>query len=70
MVDAEAAYREALQVDPALGEGHNNLAVVLMLTGRYDEADRGGKAAEEHGFQVSSQFKADLKKRKGGGVAD
>ncbi len=67
MVEAEAAYREALQVDPTLGEGHNNLAVVLMLTGRYDEADREVKAAEEHGFRVSSQFKADLKKRKGGG---
>lgn len=65
MADAEREYREALEVDPKLGEGHNNLAVVLMLTGRYDEADREVKAAEANGFSVSPQFKADLQKRRG-----
>lgn len=66
MADAEREYRAALEVDPKLGEGHNNLAVVLMLTGRYDEADREVRAAEENGFEVSPQFKADLRKRRGG----
>ncbi len=66
MADAEREYRAALDVDPKLGEGHNNLAVVLMLTSRYDEADREVRAAEENGFQVSPDFKADLRRRKGG----
>lgn len=66
MADAEREYRAALDTDPKLGEGHNNLAVVLMLTGRYDEAERAVRAAEENGFQVSPEFKADLRRRKGG----
>ncbi len=32
---------------PKLGEAHNNLAVVCLLTGRYPEADDEIKAAEE-----------------------
>lgn len=68
MADAEREYRAAVQVDPKLGEGHNNLAVVLMLTGRFDEAEREVKAAEESGFAVNPKFKADLKKGKGGGL--
>jgi tetratricopeptide (TPR) repeat protein len=66
MADAEREYRAAIEVDPALGEGHNNLAVVLMLTGRYADAEREVKAAEDNGFVVSPQFKADLRKRGGG----
>ena len=66
MVDAEREYRAAIEVDPTLGEGHNNLAVVLMLTGRYADAEREVKAAEDNGFVVSPQFKADLRKRGGG----
>lgn len=59
--DAEREYREALRVDPNLGEGHNNLAVVCMQTGRLEEADQELKAAEKSGFRVNSQLKADLK---------
>ena len=40
MADAEREYREAVRVDPKLGEAHNNLAVVYLLTGRIDEAER------------------------------
>ena len=32
MPDAEREYREALRVESNLGEAHNNLAVVCMLT--------------------------------------
>jgi tetratricopeptide (TPR) repeat protein len=62
MADAERAYRAALAVDPKLGEAHNNLAVVCMLTGRYPEADDEIKAAEKAGFKVNPQLKVDLKK--------
>ena len=47
---------------PKLGEAHNNLAVVLMLTKRYPEATEELKAAEAAGFKVNPQFKEDLKK--------
>jgi tetratricopeptide (TPR) repeat protein len=61
MADAEHEYRAALVADPKLGEAHNNLAVVCMLTGRYPEADDEIKAAEKAGFKVNPQLKADLK---------
>ena len=64
--DAEREWRAALQVDPRLGEAHNNLAVVLMLTGRLDEAGREVQLAEKSGHRVSDTFKADLEARKAG----
>lgn len=62
MADAEREYRAALEVEPKLGEAHNNLAVVLMLTRRYPDASEEVKAAESAGFKVNPQFKDDLKK--------
>jgi tetratricopeptide (TPR) repeat protein len=59
--DAEREWRAALQANPKLGEAHNNLAVVLMLTGRYDEAEREVQLAEKSGHKVSDRFKDDLK---------
>jgi len=62
MADAEREYLEAVRVDPRLGEGHNNLAVIYMITGRLEDAEREVKAAEQAGFRVNPQFKEDLKK--------
>jgi tetratricopeptide (TPR) repeat protein len=62
MPDAEREYRLALKVDPRLGEAHNNLAVIYMLTGRYAEAQLEVAAAEKSGVRVNPQFKEDLKK--------
>src|SRR5207248_7586032 len=59
--DAEREYKAAIDADPRAGEAHNNLAVVYMLTGRYDESERAIKAAEASGFHVNPQFKDDLK---------
>jgi Tfp pilus assembly protein PilF len=64
--DAEREWRAALLADPKLGEAHNNLAVVLMLTGRLDEAEREVQLAEKNGHRVSDGFKADLAARKAG----
>jgi tetratricopeptide (TPR) repeat protein len=63
MDEAERNYRAAIRVNDDLGEAHNNLAVIYMLSGRLDQADREIKAAEKAGFTVSSQFKQDLKQR-------
>ena len=65
--DAEREWRAALQVDPKIGEAHNNLAVVLMLTGRFDEAEREVELAEKSGHKVSDRFKDDLKAAKAKG---
>jgi tetratricopeptide (TPR) repeat protein len=62
MADAEREYREALRIDSKIGEAHNNLAVVSLLTGRYPEAEAEIKAAEAAGFRVNPQLKEDLKK--------
>jgi len=67
--EAEREYLEAIRVDSAFGEAHNNLAVVYMLTGRLDKAEQEIALAERAGFRVSPDLKADLKKRKGGTAA-
>jgi Flp pilus assembly protein TadD len=60
-VDAEREYREAIKANSRLGEAHNNLAVICLLTGRLDEAEKEMKAAEKSGFVVSPRLKDDLK---------
>jgi Flp pilus assembly protein TadD len=62
LADAEREYRATLTVDPKLGEAHNNLAVVCLLTGRLDEADVEIRMAEKAGFRVNPQLKEDVKK--------
>jgi Flp pilus assembly protein TadD len=60
--DAEREYRAAIDVDPKLGEAHNNLAVVYLLTGRAQLAEAELTAAEKAGFKVNPQLKEDVKK--------
>jgi len=63
MEPAEQNFRAAVGTNPKLGAAHNNLAVICMLSGRLEEADREIKAAEKAGFAVSPRFKDDLKQR-------
>jgi len=63
LTEAEQNYRSAIRVDGKMGAAHNNLAVIYMMSGRFDEAEREIQAAEKAGFTVSSQFKQDLKQR-------
>jgi len=62
--EAEREFREALDLEPRLGDAHNNLAVVYMLMGRLDEAEAELKRAEKAGASVSPRLKEELKKRK------
>jgi tetratricopeptide (TPR) repeat protein len=64
LTDAEREYKAALDADPKIGEAHNNLAVVQMLTGRLEEAEQELKLAEKAGFHVNPGLKKDLQKRK------
>ena len=58
---AEFEWTAAVQVNPKLGEAHNNLAVLYMRTGRLDAAQGELRAAEKCGVRVNPQFKKDLK---------
>ena len=60
LADAEREYLAALEVDPGIGEVHNNLAVVYMLVGRLDEAERYVALAEKANYKVSRDFKKEL----------
>lgn len=64
---AEANWKAAVEVNPKLGEAHNNLAVIYMMTDRFDEAAASIKAAEKAGFRVNPQLKEDLKKKAAAG---
>jgi Tfp pilus assembly protein PilF len=64
IAEAEKAYGEAIQVNPKMGEAHNNLAFVYFRTGRLDQAENELKAAEKSGFAVNPRFKEDVKKAK------
>jgi Tfp pilus assembly protein PilF len=61
---AEEAYRAAVEVKPDLGEAHQNLAVVYMVTGRLDQAEREVELAEEAGLRVPSGLRKDIEKRR------
>jgi tetratricopeptide (TPR) repeat protein len=60
LTDAEREYRAALDVRPKLGEPRNNLAVVLLLTGRPAEAKEQLRIAEKNGFAVPPGLKHDV----------
>lgn len=60
---AEREYLLALDANPKMGEAHNNLAYVYMVTERLDDAQRSLKLAEKNGFRVNPDFKAELKQK-------
>lgn len=69
LADAEREFRAALAVQPRLGEPRNNLAVVLLLTGRPAEAKEQLALAEKNGFKVSAGLKKDVDEAIGKGPA-
>jgi tetratricopeptide (TPR) repeat protein len=64
LAKAEEQYRATLAQKPDLGEGHLNLGVVCMLTGRLDEATSEVALAEKAGVKVPQALKDDIQKRK------
>lgn len=57
-------YKAALAVDPKFGEAHSNLAVVYLMSGRYEQAEEEVQAAEKAGFRVNPNLKDDIRKKK------
>ena len=66
--DAEREYLAAIDVRPAFGEAHSNLAALYLVTGRIRQADGEVQLAEKAGFKVNPQLKADIRSRLGGGA--
>jgi tetratricopeptide (TPR) repeat protein len=65
LAEAETSYLAAIAGNPRMGEAHNNLAVIHMINGRLDEAEKEVRLAEQAGFKVNPMFKDDLRKRRG-----
>jgi Flp pilus assembly protein TadD len=63
-VDAEREYKAAVTVDPSFGEAHSNLAVLYLVTERYDLAEASLKSAEKSGFKVNPNLKNDIEQRR------
>jgi Tfp pilus assembly protein PilF len=60
---AEAEWRNALKVDPGIGEVHNNLAVLCLMSNRPGEAAEHVRQAEKAGIKVNPQLKQDIASR-------
>jgi tetratricopeptide (TPR) repeat protein len=62
--EAEREFRAALVARPDWGDVHHNLAVVLVATGRLDEAEAEMKRAEEAGVPVHPRLREEIEKRR------
>jgi tetratricopeptide (TPR) repeat protein len=62
LADAERQWLAAVGANPKLGEAHNNLAALYMMTGRKTDAEEAVKAAERAGFRVNPGLKDDIKR--------
>ena len=56
-------YRATLGVQPKCGEARVNLAVVLLVTGRADEASAQLKLAKKTGYAVPRGLETDVETR-------
>jgi tetratricopeptide (TPR) repeat protein len=65
--EAQAAFLEAVEIDPKLGPAHNNLAVMYMMSGDFAKAKEEVRRAEKAGTRVSDAFKQELERRARGG---
>jgi tetratricopeptide (TPR) repeat protein len=62
--EAEREWLAAVSVNSKLGEAHNNLAALYMMSGRKQQAEEAVKAAERARFRVNPQLKEDIRRMK------
>jgi tetratricopeptide (TPR) repeat protein len=58
---AEKEWRTAAGANPKLGEAHNNLAALYLITQKLDEAEKEVQLAEKAGYHVNPRLKDDIK---------
>ena len=64
IAEAEVEFRAVLARDAGSGDAHHNLALVLTITDRLDEAEREIAATEKTGVPVHPRLKEELDRRK------
>jgi len=60
--EAEKEWKAAEDANPRIGEAHNNLAALYLITQKLDEAEKEVDLAEKAGFHVNPRLKDDIKK--------
>lgn len=63
--EAEARWSEAVKVNPKLGEGWNNLAVIHLQAGRKRDAQEAVRKAKAAGFRVNPRLEDDIRRLPG-----
>jgi tetratricopeptide (TPR) repeat protein len=58
---AEKEWKTAAAANTKLGEAHNNLAALYLMTQRLDDAERELQLAEKAGYHVHPRLKDDIK---------
>jgi tetratricopeptide (TPR) repeat protein len=58
---AEKEWKEATVANPKLGEAHNNLAALYLMSQRLDDAEKELELAEKAGYHVRPRLKDDIK---------
>lgn len=60
---AETHFRAAIEANPKMGEAHNNLAVLLLMTGRVADAEQEVRLAEKARFRVNPALKDEIREQ-------
>lgn len=58
---AEKEWKTAAVANPKLGEAHNNLAALYLITQKFDDAEKELELAEKAGYHVNPRLKDDIK---------
>jgi tetratricopeptide (TPR) repeat protein len=64
LTEAEREFRQALAAVPEWGDAHHNLAVVLLATGRLEEAQAEVDRAEAAGVAVHPRLREELRRKR------
>jgi tetratricopeptide (TPR) repeat protein len=67
LAEAEKEWKTAASTNPKLGEAHNNLAALYLMSSQLDDAEQELKLAEKAGYPVNPRLKDDIKKARKGG---
>ncbi len=62
VAEAEKQWKAAADANPRIGEAHNNLAALYLMSSQLDDAEKEVKLAEKAGYPVNPRLKEDIKK--------
>ena len=65
---AEKEWKTAASANPKLGEAHNNLAALYLITQKLDDAEKEIQLAEKAGYHVHPRLKDDIKNARKAGT--